>query len=82
MTEVALSNGITLAYDDQGSGDGQSIVLIHGISMSRRYFHRQLEPLSTRHRVIAVDLRGHGDSEKVESGHTVPQYARDVRLLI
>ena len=80
MAEIALSNGITLAYDDRG--DGRSIVLIHGISMSRRYFQRQIEPLSARHRVVAVDLRGHGDSEKVESGHTVPQYARDVRLLI
>lgn len=82
MAEITLSNGITLAYDDQGARDGRSIVLIHGISMSRRYFHRQIEPLSARHRVIAVDLRGHGDSEKVESGHTVPQYARDVKLLI
>jgi non-heme chloroperoxidase len=82
MAEIALPNGITLAYDDQGASNGQSLVLIHGISMSRRYFHRQIEPLSARHRVIAVDLRGHGDSEKVESGHTVPQYARDVRLLI
>jgi pimeloyl-ACP methyl ester carboxylesterase len=46
--------------------------------MSRRYFHKQLAALSTTHRVIAVDLRAHGDSEKVESGHTVPQYARDI----
>jgi pimeloyl-ACP methyl ester carboxylesterase len=82
VAEIKLSNGITLAYDDQGAKDGRSIVLIHGISMSRRYFHRQIEPLSARHRVIAVDLRAHGDSEKIESGHTVPEYARDVQLLI
>ena len=78
MTNITLSNGITLAYDDQGARDGLSIVLIHGISMSRRYFHRQIAPLSERHRVIAVDLRGHGDSDKVDFGHTVPRYARDV----
>ena len=64
MAEIALPNGITLAYDDQGAVNGQSLVLIHGISMSRRYFYRQIEPLSARHRVIAVDLRGHGDSER------------------
>jgi pimeloyl-ACP methyl ester carboxylesterase len=75
---VKLDNGITLAYDDHGSNDTSALVLIHGISMSRRYFHKQLTALSTSHRVIAVDLRAHGDSEKVDSGHTVPQYARDI----
>lgn len=82
MAEITLLNGITLAYDDEGAKDSRSLMLIHGISMSRRYFHKQLEPLSARHRVIAVDLRGHGESEKVESGHTVPQYARDVNQFI
>lgn len=82
MAEIRLSNGITLAYDDAGDTAGEAIVLIHGVSMSRRYFHRQLEPLSADHRVIAVDLRGHGGSEKVDSGHTVPQYARDLKLFI
>ncbi len=82
MAEITLSNGITLAYDDRGAKDSPALVLIHGISMSRRYFHKQLEPLSARHRVIAVDLRGHGDSEKVQYGHTVPQYARDVDQFI
>ena len=32
--------------------------------------------------MIALDLRGHGDSDDVESGHTIPQYARDLRLLL
>jgi pimeloyl-ACP methyl ester carboxylesterase len=82
MTQVILQNGVTLAYDDAGDQDRRALVLVHGISMSRRYFHKQLGPLSARHRVIAVDLRGHGDSDKIESGHTVPQYARDVHEFI
>jgi non-heme chloroperoxidase len=79
---ITLENGITLAYDDQGAEDSCPLVLIHGISMSRRYFQKQLSPLSARQRVVAPDLRAHGDSENVESGHTVPHYARDVDLLI
>ena len=82
MAEITLSNGITLAYDDAGSRQRPAIVLIHGVSMSRRYFHKQLEPLSARNRVLAVDLRGHGGSEKVDSGYTIPQCARDVREFI
>ncbi|HXO07947.1 MAG TPA: alpha/beta fold hydrolase, partial [Solirubrobacteraceae bacterium] len=46
--------------------------------MSRRYFHRQMEPLSRRYRVIALDLRGHGDSSNAPAGHTIPHYARDL----
>lgn len=82
MAETTIPSGITLAYDDAGPEDARPLVLVHGISMSRRYFHKQLGPLSARHRVIAVDLRAHGDSEKVEFGHTVPQYARDLKQFI
>ncbi len=82
MAEITLANGITLAYDDEGAEGSLPLVLVHGISMSRRYFHRQLGPLGARHRVLAIDLRGHGDSEKVGSGHTVPQYARDLDQFI
>ena len=82
MPEIRLSNGITLAYDDAGDQSAPPVVLIHGVSMSRRYFHRQLEPLSADHRVVAVDLRAHGGSEKVQSGHTVSQYARDLKLFV
>jgi pimeloyl-ACP methyl ester carboxylesterase len=82
MPEVTLSNDVVLAYDETGDPGSPPLVLLHGVSMSRRYFHRQLEPLSAQHRVLAVDLRGHGDSGKAESGHTIPQYARDVSLFM
>jgi len=82
MPEITLQTGVTLAYDDCGDPDAPAVVLIHGVSMSRRYFHKQLAPLSAQNRVIALDLRGHGDSEKTEAGHTVPQYGRDLRSFI
>lgn len=82
MPEVTLSDDVVLTYDDRGDPQSPAIVLLHGVSMSRRYFHRQLEPLSERHRVLAVDLRGHGDSRKTEGGHTIPQYARDIRAFM
>jgi pimeloyl-ACP methyl ester carboxylesterase len=82
MADIALTNGISLAYDEAGDADGRPVVLLHGVSMSRQYFHTQLGPLSAKHHVVAVDLRGHGGSEKVDSGHTIPQYARDVKLFI
>jgi pimeloyl-ACP methyl ester carboxylesterase len=73
-------NGAELHYEEAGSGP--PIVLVHGVWMSGRFFEAQLEGLSDRFRVVALDLRGHGRSEHVASGHTVAQYARDLRAFL
>jgi pimeloyl-ACP methyl ester carboxylesterase len=78
MPEVTIAENVTLAYDERGDREATPLVLVHGVSMSRRYFHRQMEPLSERYRVIALDLRAHGDSSKAQAGHTIPHYARDL----
>ena len=75
-----LPDGARLAYDD--TGKGRPVVLIHGVCMSRRFFERNTGPLSERFRVINVDLRGHGESPASEGGHTVAQYAQDVKHLL
>jgi pimeloyl-ACP methyl ester carboxylesterase len=69
-------DGTTFAYVDAGSGS--PILLLHGWSSSWRWFERNIPALSRNHRVLALDFRGHGSSEKTESGHTMDQYARDV----
>lgn len=82
MPEVTVAEDVTIAYDEDADPDQQSLLLLHGVSMSRRCFHRQLESLGERARVIALDLRDHGGSSKAASGHTIPQYARDVERFI
>ena len=69
-------NGAELSYTDQGAG--RPILLLHGWSMSGRFFRSQIEPLASEFRVVVPDYRGHGESAKVLSGHTVEQYAADV----
>jgi len=80
-------NGTELFYDDagplsEGSTPGPTIVLLHGVWMSSRFFKHQIQALQAHHRVVALDFRGHGYSAAVGSGHTVPQYARDLRGLL
>ena len=75
-----LPDGARLAYDD--SGKGRPVVLIHGVCMSRRFFERTTAALAERFRVVNVDLRGHGESPACEGGHTVAQYAQDVKHLL
>ncbi|MGA9403207.1 alpha/beta fold hydrolase [Haladaptatus sp.] len=47
-----------------------------------RFFVHQLADLSPDHRIVALDYRGHGRSEKTETGHTVPGYADDLRTFL
>ncbi|HHW85206.1 MAG TPA: alpha/beta hydrolase [Chloroflexi bacterium] len=61
-------------------GDGLPALLIHGNSSSRRTFQRQLESeLGRRHRLIAIDLPGFGDSQPIadpENGLGIQGYGR------
>jgi len=74
---VDVGNGVQLYYEEHGAGP--VLLLVHGMWGSCRFFHKQLDGLSTRYRVIAVDLRGHGRSSMTLSDQTVPTYARDLR---
>lgn len=58
-------NGTTLAYDDLG--EGSVVVLLHAGIADRRMWRGQVAALSQRHRVLALDLRGYGDSDLPEN---------------
>jgi non-heme chloroperoxidase len=72
---------VTLHVVEAGDDNGALVVMIHGVMMSGRFFHRQFDAFPRRH-VLVPDLRGHGDSEKPWAGHTVANYARDVKALV
>jgi pimeloyl-ACP methyl ester carboxylesterase len=55
-------DGASIAYEV--AGDGPPIVLVHGITESRRSWDPLMAPLAGDHRVVAVDLRGHGESDR------------------
>ena len=64
VPDAVECNGIRIAFDAAGSG-GPPIVLVHGGAFCDRHFMRPLfERFSTRHLVVAPDLRGHGESER------------------
>ena len=54
------------------------MVLVHGIVCDRRYLAPQLAHFATRHRTVAVDLRGHGESDAPEQDYTIEGFASDV----
>src|SRR5262249_27814228 len=56
-------NGLTLHYVEWGAPYGEPLVLLHGITGHARTWDRLAAQLADRDRVLAVDQRGHGDSD-------------------
>jgi non-heme chloroperoxidase len=75
---VALRDGPTLHYLEQGMADGEPVLLLHGYTDSSFSFSRILPLLPARLRVLALDQRGHGSSSKDRSSHTIADLAADV----
>ena len=73
-------NGITLAYDDNGSGI--PLVFLHAFPLNRTMWAQQEEALSSRFRTISIDLRGHGESDAPLWRYTLEQAADDVCALL
>jgi pimeloyl-ACP methyl ester carboxylesterase len=62
MDTVTTEDGTTLAYEQAGSG--RDVVLVHGITESLRAWDPVRSALEAGWRVTAVDVRGHGGSER------------------
>ncbi|HZO05149.1 MAG TPA: alpha/beta fold hydrolase [Solirubrobacterales bacterium] len=58
-----------------GPRNGSPIVLIHCFSCALDYWDGMRPALERTHRVVAIDLRGHGGSEKPGSGYAMPEQA-------
>lgn len=77
--------GTTLHVVESGNPAGPPIVFIHGWSQSHASWSRQLNApeLFEHFRLIALDLRGHGDSEKPLAGYDDPVlWAADINAVI
>lgn len=74
-------NGIRLHVLETGNGP-QTLVFLHYFGGSAREWQGVMEQLSPHYRCMAVDLRGHGDSEAPASGYAVASMADDVLALI
>lgn len=72
-------NDTDIVYDSAGSGP--AVVLIHGYPFNRSMWREQVEVLKENHHVIALDLRGHGDTE-VKPSATMEEMAADVAALL
>ena len=76
----ALINGINISYQDEGKGS--PLIFIHAFPLSSAMWEPQIREFSKSHRVIALDLRGHGDSDASLWHFTLEDYIEDIRELM
>jgi pimeloyl-ACP methyl ester carboxylesterase len=72
--------GINIALEDRGAG--LPLLFIHGYPLNRRIWEPQIEGLADVARVIAPDLRGHGDSGVAPAPYNMDMLADDCHALL
>ena len=79
-TKFARVSDITLCYEEQGQGE--PLILVPGLGCGRWLWFRQLPSCAQMFRVIALDNRGSGRSDKPPGPYTIAQMADDVKGLL
>ncbi|MDE3086562.1 MAG: alpha/beta hydrolase [Acidobacteriota bacterium] len=78
--EIAVDDGAVIHVVERG--EGPPLLLLHGLMSASGIWVNQLTDLAGRHRVVAVDLRGHGRSSVGEEGTGLVRMAEDVRRVM
>lgn len=73
-------NDIEMYYEITGKGD--PLVFIHGLGSSSQDWEYQTSEFSKKYRVITMDLRGHGKSDKPAGPYSISMFADDVAELL
>ncbi|MFD2914544.1 alpha/beta fold hydrolase [Psychroserpens luteus] len=79
MSKIQV-NTIELDYEDYGKGN--VLLLLHGLGSTKKDWDAQVPFFSKTHRVITLDLRGHGDSTIPLNDYGVELMTEDVKQLL
>ncbi len=82
LPQLALTpDSVHIDYRVWGSGE-PAVVLIHGWACDSSYWNAQIEALKATYTVVAVNLAGHGASEKNRSDWSIGNYGEDVATVV
>ena len=72
---LADNAGVRIAWESSGTGD--PVLFLHGLGGSLLDWEAQVEAFSPKYRVIRLDVRGHGSSDKPGGKYEVEQFTSD-----
>jgi len=79
--ECRSADGVNIVYSAAGAGE-PALVFVHGGMADRTFWNAQLHAFAGKHRVIALDLAGHGESGTVRPKWGFPEFGADVRTVV
>lgn len=71
-------NNLTVCYTDEGPDDGPVVIFIHGFPLNKSMWDKQVEALRNKYRVIAYDIRGHGNSFSDDEEFSIDLFVNDL----
>lgn len=77
---IRTTDGVSLSFLE--GGEGRPLVMLPGWSQAATVYGRQSDDFCRIARVIALDHRGHGESDKPDHGYRVQRLAKDLFELI
>ncbi len=75
------ADGVPIHYDVYGGGE-PALVFVHGWAIDSRYWEAQVPVFAATHRVVTLDLAGHGRSGRARKDWTVAAFGQDVRAVV
>ncbi len=80
-SEFVTVNGVRLNYLDWG-GSGEAVLFLHGFPGSAHNFDELAPKFANKFRVLGLSRRGHGQSEKIETGYETDNLVEDIRKFL
>lgn len=81
MSHRFEAGDVTIRYLDWGEGSSSHLILLHGLGSQAHTWDEFGNELSSSFRVVAPDLRGHGESDHSEEGYAPARFHEDVKAL-
>ena len=79
--QVHSFDGVKISYDVQGTGQ-PVLVFVHGWSCSKEFWKEQVAHFARKHKVVTIDLAGHGRSDQSRRDYTVESFGKDVASVV
>ena len=79
---IITINNLRVSYSDHGPDDAPAIIFIHGFPLNKSMWNVQMDALKDNYRVIAYDIRGHGNSDPGIDNFSIELFVNDLLRLM